>query len=138
MLVKECAKCKRLIPYGKSYCPDCEKIITQRREEAKAAANKKYNQRREPKYLKFYRSADWKRLARSRIQADGYKCRMCGKIATEVDHIIPIQTEDGWNKRFEWENLQSLCVECHNKKHGRFQKKNKKHKKANAPINIFI
>ena len=130
MLVKECPKCHKLIPYGRPYCPDCQKLVEEARArrlaQGRGPADRRYNARRDPKYTAFYRGAAWKKLARARIQADGYKCKICGGWATEVDHIVPIQTADGWERRFDWDNLQSLCVRCHNAKHDRFQKKNKR------------
>ncbi|WP_269112462.1 HNH endonuclease [Burkholderia thailandensis] len=33
--------------------------------------------------------------------------------AVVVDHVVPIK--DG-GARFDWVNLQSLCVSCHNRK----------------------
>ena len=127
MLLKACAKCGALIPYGRAYCERCAPVVEAAREERQAAAKKRggrrYNRGRDPKYGRFYNSKEWRILSRKRIQADGYKCVKCGKIATEVDHIIPIQTPEGWELRFEWGNLQSLCGGCHNEKHGRFQKR---------------
>jgi len=40
-------------------------------------------------------------------------CEHCGKPATCVDHIMPI--EDGGHP-FDQSNLQSLCAKCHNVK----------------------
>ena len=126
MLLKECAKCKRLIPYGKTYCDKCAPIMEAARAEREAKArkesNRRYNAKRDPKEGAFYRGKAWRRLSAARIQADGYKCVQCGKFATEVDHIVPIQTPAGWNRRYDWNNLQSLCKTCHNKKHHRFYK----------------
>lgn len=121
MLLKQCAKCSKLIPYGRRYCDDCKIIAESEEQDRKKKRNKRYNQSRDSKYIKFYKSEDWKILSRKRLQADKYKCRMCGKLAEETDHIIPIQTEEGWNKRLDFSNTQALCVKCHNKKHNRFQ-----------------
>ena len=126
MLLKACNRCGNLIPYGQTYCEACSQAVeeekTQRGEVSRKNANRRYNSRRDSKTGAFYQSKAWRRLARARIQSDGYKCAKCGKIATEVDHIIPVQTPEGWELRFEWDNLQSLCVSCHNEKHKRFMK----------------
>lgn len=128
MILKSCARCGNLIPYGKAYCEACAEKVQAEREkriaESIKASNKRYNQRRDPKYTTFYRSQDWRKLARTRIQMDGYRCVMCGEFATEVDHIKPIQTPEGWEMRLDLNNTQSLCTRCHNAKHNRFQKKN--------------
>lgn len=132
MLLKACSKCGDLIPYGRTYCDRCKPIVDKARaeriEEARRKSNRDYNKRRDPKYGTFYRGKAWRRLARARIQADHYKCVKCGQFASEVDHIVPIQTPDGWDRRYDWDNLQSLCIECHNEKHKRFIKKKYKTK----------
>lgn len=127
MLLKSCSKCGNLIPYGRKYCEACTKIVqTQRAErlaKSKRESNRRYNKGRDPRYTAFYRGKAWRRLARQRIQDDGYRCAQCGAIATEVDHIEPIQTPAGWDRRYDYDNLQSLCVRCHNEKHNRFKKR---------------
>lgn len=126
MLLKACARCGRLIPYGHSYCPQCQAKVDQereaRRQEYSKKAQRKYNSKRDPKYIQFYRSKAWRMLSAKRLQDDGFRCRECHGIATEVDHIIPIQTPEGWDKRLDYDNTQSLCTRCHNKKHKRFIK----------------
>lgn len=127
MLLKSCKRCGDLINYGRAYCTTCEPIVEAEREarllEYKRAANRRYNKKRDPKYVRFYNSKEWKILSRKRLQDDGYKCVKCGTIASEVDHIQAIQTPEGWELRLDYDNTQSLCVECHNIKHARFVKK---------------
>lgn len=129
MLLKECKRCGRLIPYGAVYCKGCTPIVEKEREErrleAKRKGDRRYNKTRDPKYIRFYNSAEWRILSRKRLQDDGYKCVKCGAFASEVDHIKPIQTPEGWELRLDYNNTQSLCVACHNKKHERFQKRKK-------------
>lgn len=126
MLLKSCGRCGNLIGYGKTYCSTCEPIVQAEREarmqESRRKANREYNKRRDPKYLRFYNSVQWRTLSQARLQHDNYKCVNCGKIASEVDHIIPIQTEAGWSKRLDFSNTQSLCLDCHNIKHNRFKR----------------
>lgn len=127
MLLKACKRCGNLIPYGNVYCSICRPIVEAEREarrvENKRASDRRYNKTRDPKYVRFYNSTEWKILSRKRLQDDGYKCVKCGKIASEVDHIKPIQTPEGWELRLDYDNTQSLCIDCHNAKHQRFQKK---------------
>lgn len=127
ILVRECKRCGKLIPYGSAYCDVCAPIVKAKREESKKATmkdiNRRYNKRRDPKYVRFYNSKAWKMLSLKRLQDDGYRCVKCGAIASEVDHIIPIQTPEGWDKRLDYDNTQSLCLHCHNEKHKRFVKR---------------
>ena len=76
-----------------------------------------YNHRR-PERHKIYSTSRWQKL-RAYKRKRNPLCEEClkhGRItpAVLVDHIIPI--EEG-GAVFEIENLQSLCSECHNKKH---------------------
>ena len=127
MLLKPCGRCKQLIPYGLSYCKECEPIVKaereQRLEQTRRESNRRYNQTRDPKYVRFYKSKEWRMLSISRLQYDGYKCVKCGKIASEVDHIKPIQTPEGWELRLDINNTRSLCLACHNARHKRFVKR---------------
>lgn len=120
--MKNCPRCKRLMPYGKKYCPDCTVIVEQEREQRKAESDRRYNQRRDQKYTKFYHSKPWKLLSAKRLMTDKF-CAFCGHPAEEVDHIIEIQTDEGWKRRLDWDNTRSLCHKCHDKRHGRFQKR---------------
>ena len=123
MLLKQCNRCGNLIPYGNTYCSVCAPIVQAEREarlqEARRQSNKRYNKKRDPKYVRFYNSSEWRIMSRKRLQDDGYRCVKCKAIASEVDHIIPIQTPEGWDRRLD--NTQSLCLDCHNAKHERFK-----------------
>jgi 5-methylcytosine-specific restriction protein A len=83
--------------------------------------NSIYNRRRDPKYLAFYRSKEWRLLSRTYLQRAGYKCQAklegCTGLAVEVHHKDPIQTAKGWGARLDWENLEAVCTSCHNKRH---------------------
>lgn len=126
MLMKECRKCKRPVIYPNTYCDKCKEIVDKEREEAKQRyskeANRNYNSKRDPKYIRFYNNMEWKILSRKYIQDKKYKCEECGKIAEEVHHIKPIQIDEGWERRLDYYNLQALCLDCHNKKHNRFKR----------------
>lgn len=126
MLLKSCNRCGNLIPYGSTYCSKCKPIVEAEREarmaKYKKDSNRRYNKKRDPKYTRFYNSIEWRTLSAKRLQDDSYKCVMCGRLATEVDHIKEIQTPEGWELRLEYSNTRSLCHDCHNKRHNRFKK----------------
>lgn len=138
MAVHPCPRCKRvMIPVGVAYCDECRPIAEQQAEEAIAHRqefkrrkyNKAYNQKRDPKYLKFYRSKDWKTMSKAKLLNAGYRCEAklngCTGIACEVHHIQPIQTAEGWDRRLDWSNLEALCTVCHNERHGgRWKRRN--------------
>ena len=52
---------------------------------------------------------DWK-IARKDYLRHNRLCTMCGRLAAVVDHIRPMRYG---GKRFEENNLQSLCRKCH-------------------------
>ena len=124
-IMKPCPRCKRMIPHGLQYCQDCAPIreteLEQIRERNAQRKARMYNRRRDPKYQAFYGSKAWKAQSRAKLQACGYRCEArltgCQGLAVEVHHIKPIQTPEGWDRRLEWENLEGVCVSCHNGRH---------------------
>ena len=125
MTYKPCPRCKKLIPNGMAYCPECSPIAVQalqeKRNHNRKLRQKRYNQSRNSQYIKFYNSKDWRILSRTKLERVFWKCEAhlegCTGIAVEVHHIKPIQTEEGWNFRLDWNNLEAVCVHCHNLRH---------------------
>lgn len=85
---------------------------------------------------KFYDSREWKRTREQVKERDNYECQECKhngsvtidlnefsenakrkKIALVVDHIKEL--EDYPELALEMDNLETLCVKCHNIKHDR-------------------
>lgn len=129
-VMKICPRCKKLIPNGWVYCPECQPIAEAEREAAKERKaeylrkkyNRTYNARRvqeDPKYRTFYLSKAWKVTSKAKLQACGWQCESgvspdCPGLACEVHHIKPLKTEEGWDLRLDWSNLMGVCVQCHN------------------------
>ena len=138
MLLKECHRCRRLIPYGTAYCPECTPIVEaereERRAEAKRESDRRYNKTRDPKYIRFYNSIEWRTLSAKYTQDKGYRCEECGHIATQVHHKKAIQTDKGWELRLDYANLELLCTSCHNARHNRFQKRRGRGEQATKKI----
>jgi 5-methylcytosine-specific restriction endonuclease McrA len=61
---------------------------------------------------KFYHSREWKKLRDKKLTKDPL-CIKCGMPAKIVDHIVEIS--DG-GCRLCMDNLQSMCIACHNSK----------------------
>lgn len=127
MLLKSCGRCGKLIPYGLTYCSRCRPIVEAEREarrlESKRESDRRYNKTRDPKYVRFYNSVQWRTLSAKYTQDKGYRCERCGKFATQVHHKQAIQTPQGWDRRLDYNNLELLCTQCHNDRHNRFKKK---------------
>lgn len=64
-----------------------------------------------------YNSARWRRTRRKQLHLHPL-CAVCGRVATDVDHIVPI--ENG-GPVWSFENLQSLCATHHGEKTRREQ-----------------
>lgn len=62
---------------------------------------------------KLYGSRRWKLLARRVLNEQPWCAAKCGRLATEVDHILSV--EDG-GSRWDRLNLQPLCHACHSRK----------------------
>ena len=133
MLLKACPRCGVLIQYGGTYCQECRVVVEEeqakRRQESIKRSNRKYNRTRDPKYIRFYNSKEWRVLSMTYTQDKAFRCEQCGQVASEVHHVVPIQTDDGWNRRLDYDNLELLCKSCHNDRHNRF-KASKSHSKA--------
>ena len=129
VLLKECRRCRSYIQYPATYCSICLPIVEEerarRRVDTKRVVDSRYNKTRDKKYLRFYNSPEWRRLSTQYMVDVAYRCERCKRIATEVHHIQPIQTPDGWDRRLDYTNLKALCISCHNKEHGRFKGKTK-------------
>ena len=135
MLYKQCQWCGKLIPYGSVYCPTCAPLAALKKDEQKKQvakrSNRKYDSKRDKKYVEFYNSKDWRQLCRVKLRDSRYRCERCGAMLGQiidgkptklhVHHVQPIQTPEGWALRLEYKNLICLCLRCHNKEHDRFQ-----------------
>ncbi|NPV52640.1 MAG: HNH endonuclease [Firmicutes bacterium] len=107
-LKKPCAYplCPELAAPGERYC---SKHRTARRQE-----DREYKRRRADKEEQaFYTSERWRRLRKWKLMQNPL-CEECGALAQIVDHIKPIK-EGGDPMLID--NLQSLCIACHNRKH---------------------
>ncbi len=122
MITKPCARCRKLIPYGKRYCDTCAPIVAAECEEQKKRANRRYNKSRDKKLEQFYNGKRWRITSKKYLDRHP-KCIWCGEIATEVDHIEEINTPSGWARRYDETNFRPFCTTCHNKRHGRFTRK---------------
>jgi 5-methylcytosine-specific restriction protein A len=66
---------------------------------------------------KIYQDKRWKAIRKAKFAANPV-CEECDSkgITTQTDeihHIVPIEVNP--DLAFEWDNLKSLCVECHKK-----------------------
>ncbi|MCQ9215026.1 HNH endonuclease [Streptococcus sp. O1] len=76
----------------------------------------------------FYQSKAWRYLRQQALERDHFECQWCkseGKVTTELDSVLEVdhiqELEYYPEKALELDNLRTLCKECHNKRHKRFQ-----------------
>ena len=125
--VKPCAACGAIVPdIGRSRCARCEAEYCDLRaaERSKSrdghAEYVRRKEREDPAMAAFYRSKWWRMLSRQYEVDAGHVCEECGAVGTDVHHVVPIDTPEGWARRLDPSNLKLLCVRCHNRAHGRF------------------
>ena len=77
----------------------------------------------------FYASSKWKKLRTKALKRDHYSCVNCkakGILTTsrlEVDHIKEVEYYPDLSLQLD--NLRTLCRDCHNKRHNRYQRTRK-------------
>jgi 5-methylcytosine-specific restriction enzyme A len=56
----------------------------------------------------------WRKLRSAKLDANP-RCERCHqRPATEVDHVVPLAEDP--TRRYDWNNLASLCHDCHSEK----------------------
>ncbi|MHC5215871.1 HNH endonuclease [Enterococcus sp. LJL128] len=85
---------------------------------------------------KFYGSSEWKKLRQERLAVDDFECTWCkeeGRVTTEAISILEvdyIKELDSYPElALDINNLRTLCKDCHNKRHGRFNYRGNNKKK---------
>lgn len=107
--------CGVLVEYRTTYCPKHQVVYTER--------NREYDKTRPE--AKFYHSTRWKKLRGWYIRRHPL-CELCLlenriEVAAVIDQVREIV--DG-GTRLDVDNLQALCVACHNRK--TFEEKKKR------------
>ncbi len=71
----------------------------------------------------FYTGKKWRSCRESFMISKGYICEECEEVATICHHKTYINESNitDPNITLNWDNLQSVCQECHNRIHGNRQ-----------------
>ncbi|NNG67333.1 HNH endonuclease [Caldanaerobacter subterraneus] len=126
--LRPCRKvgCPNLTRDETGYCEFHKREYLDYLKRLKAERDRRYDERvrkiRDKQYYEFYKSEEWERSKTQALIRDKVLCQWClrkGIIrpADVVHHIVPIKED--WSKRFDLDNLVSLCHECHNKYHSK-------------------
>ncbi len=122
--IRECKHrgCIKLTRSEHGYCEEHEREYLDKVNAAKKKwkIENNYKRPRNSKVEKFYSSKQWQQLREYIKARDNYLCQDCLKegritIANQVHHIEPILK--AWDKRFDEDNLVSLCNEHHKLRH---------------------
>lgn len=68
----------------------------------------------------FYKGKAWRRVSAAYMSSKAYICERCGKPAQICHHktwLNGINVNDP-NIALSFDNLEALCIECHNAEHG--------------------
>lgn len=73
----------------------------------------------------FYNSKQWNKCRASYIKSVFGLCERCGKPGYIVHHIkqLTLMNINNPDVSLNHENLEYLCLDCHNEEHKRFKKK---------------
>jgi 5-methylcytosine-specific restriction enzyme A len=122
-------------PCHKQGCPNLTKTkyceVHQENEKVDKAVRDKYYDihLRNAKVTSFYKSVSWQKTREIVKNRAKNLCEFHWNIKKEIvfadvcDHIIPIKTPEGWEKRLDLDGLQMLCHACHNAKTAEDKKK---------------
>ncbi len=67
----------------------------------------------------FYKGAAWRKTQAAYMVSQCYICERCGNAARVVHHktYIDPQNIGDPNITLSWDNLEALCLDCHNAEH---------------------
>lgn len=74
---------------------------------------------RNPAQTAFYHSSEWSKCRVAFLESRHFICERCGRFATIAHHkhyITPANVNDP-RITLNWDNLECLCRDCHNKEH---------------------
>jgi 5-methylcytosine-specific restriction endonuclease McrA len=72
---------------------------------------------------KVYDSRKWRRVRKAYLESKHYICERCGQPATIVHHkkYLTDSNVENADIAYNIENLEALCLACHNLEHEHFQ-----------------
>jgi 5-methylcytosine-specific restriction endonuclease McrA len=84
---------------------------------------------REDKMIPFYKSKPWRVLRQEALERDNYECQVCKKRgkysrAQNVHHLKEVKMRP--DLALTLDNLESVCIRCHNEIHDKRLKNDKR------------
>lgn len=86
---------------------------------------------------RFYKSKRWQRCRDSYLKLRNGICERCGEAGNIVHHKIRLTVKNIHNPRITlcFDNLELLCIDCHNKEHADDMKSGRKKKRKPTAAN---
>lgn len=139
MFYKFC-KCGKKIPQSIQRCSECEAKLGYRKRES----YKDYKSKRtDTKEQRFYNNnnKDWTITRQAVINRDDGLCLLCEEnnkhnYVDEVHHIIELKED--WSRRYDMNNLVSLCKRCHFYVHKKYRQDSKSKKEMQEKLKYLI
>lgn len=77
---------------------------------------------RQDKLVKFYQWCEWRKMRLEALERDHYECQICKRKgryrrAQNVHHIKEVKSRP--DLALTLDNLESVCIKCHNEIHGK-------------------
>jgi len=103
--------CCRLVDKdkGERYCIE-HRALARAEQERRMDRHAPYETAGHNRWSELYNSPKWKAMRKGKLEADPF-CEICGMEATEVHHKVP--HNGNWALFLDWDNLMSICHECH-------------------------
>jgi len=103
--------CCRLVDMdkGEVYCIE-HKALGRAELERRRLNHAPYENARHNAWPEMYNSPKWKAIRQAKLKEQPF-CEICGLEATEVHHRTP--HNGNWALFLDWDNLMSICHECH-------------------------
>ena len=72
-----------------------------------------------PRVEAFYHSTLWRKCREAKLRQCHYVCERCGKPNVIIHHKVPLNETnvDDPSIALSLDNLEALCIECHNREH---------------------
>lgn len=132
---KFCSLCnKNLIDIKEKCCSSCKDKLSQRHKIYK-------KDRKDSLEQKFYSSKEWLKERDTIKNLDNNLCLMClyHKELNSMDTVHHIEElKENWSKRFEKDNLISLCESCHQKIHRKYLMSKEEKLKTQHDLRVLI
>lgn len=118
MALKPFRECKKIGCHNltrETYCDEHKYLYAEDEKKRQQFYDRHIRDKRSTKHYQSKEHKLWSKEVQRRAKGLCQRCSTTDRpiIGTEADHIIPIRTDEGWNRRLDINNGQLLCHKCH-------------------------